>query len=102
MGRLTNIGPLIGGLAPKVKLAPKIADTFYQSKAWRGLASRIKRERGRRCARCGSTYRVIADHIVERRDGGAELDPSNIELLCFTHHQRKTADARKRRARTAT
>jgi 5-methylcytosine-specific restriction endonuclease McrA len=45
---------------------------------------------------------VIADHIVERKDGGADLDPNNIELLCHAHHQKKTALARARRARGQT
>ena len=101
MGKLRAAAPRIGLMTPTVKMAPKVAETFYQSPAWRQLVARIKRERGYRCQRpgCGSTERVIADHIVERKDGGAELDPRNIELLCFAHHEAKTAAARKARAR---
>lgn len=99
MGKLTNarLGPR--ATAPLLRLPPKVAESFYSSKEWRQLVARIKRERGKWCQRCGSTHRVIGDHIVERRDGGADLDASNIELLCFGCHQRKTAAARARRAR---
>lgn len=102
MGKLSNLRSRVRGLEGRLKPPPKIAEAFYQSKEWRSLVARIKRERGNWCQRCGSTNRVIADHIVERKDGGADLDPANIELLCFAHHQRKTADARKRRARGQT
>jgi 5-methylcytosine-specific restriction protein A len=88
-----------GRLAPQVSAMPKVAESFYQSPEWRKLVAAIKRERGNWCERCGSNNRVIADHIKERRDGGADLDPSNIELLCQAHHAAKTAAARARRAR---
>ena len=98
MARLTCIGPRVGALAPRVKLAPKVADRFYESKAWRGLAARAKKLAGWACVRCGSGVRLIADHIVERKDGGAELDPANVEVLCHACHQAKTAKARAKRA----
>jgi 5-methylcytosine-specific restriction endonuclease McrA len=92
----------------KLQAAPKVAEGFYTSREWRQLAARVKRQRGGRCefmievqgikVRCGSADRVIADHIVERKDGGAELDEANIELLCSTHHNMKTAKAKARRA----
>lgn len=77
---------------------PKVAASFYTSTDWRKLAAAIKRERGNKCELCGSRDRVIADHIVELKDGGAPLDRSNIQLLCHEHHQQKTAKARKARA----
>jgi 5-methylcytosine-specific restriction protein A len=99
MGRLTAMTGRLGALPAKVKAAPKMAEPFYQSREWRSLVASIKRERGAWCERCGSRDRVIADHIVERKDGGADLDPSNIELLCGKHHAAKTAAARARRAK---
>lgn len=101
MGKLRCAEPRVGGLKPRVGLAPKQAEPFYQSTAWRELVRSIRRKRGNRCQRpgCSSTDRIIADHIVERRDGGAELEERNIELLCFTHHEQKTAAARRTRAR---
>ncbi|WP_423804552.1 HNH endonuclease [Novosphingobium lindaniclasticum] len=41
----------------------------------------------------------MLDHKQERKDGGADLDPANLEWLCQPHHNRKTAEARARRAR---
>lgn len=98
MGRLKAVGSLISGQAPMLRQPPKVAESFYQSAEWRALVRSIKRQRGAWCERCGSGDRVIADHIVERKDGGADLDPSNIELLCHAHHARKTAEARAKRA----
>ena len=101
MGRLTNLKPALAGLPPRVKAAPKLVEAFYNSREWRSLAALMKREAGYRCQRpgCFSTERLIADHIVERKDGGANLDRSNIEVLCHAHHQAKTALARARRAK---
>jgi 5-methylcytosine-specific restriction protein A len=105
MGRLKALGARVGSMPAKVRAAPKTVEGFYSSAAWRGLVADIKLERGARCQRPGCTTptkRVIADHIVERKDGGADLDPSNIELLCFDHHQQKTAAARAARAQGRT
>jgi 5-methylcytosine-specific restriction enzyme A len=41
--------------------------------------------------------RIFGDHIIELKDGGAPLDPSNIMLLCPTCHARKTAKAAQER-----
>ncbi|WP_363755110.1 HNH endonuclease signature motif containing protein [Sphingobium sp. LSP13-1-1.1] len=105
MGKLKALGSRLGGMPAKVKAAPKVAEGFYSSPEWRGLVADIKRERGARCERPGCptpTHRIIADHVVERKDGGADLDASNVELLCFTHHQQKTAAARAARAQGRT
>lgn len=99
MGKLTNLTPALPTLPPRVKMPPKIADSLYTSPEWRRLVADIKRERGRFCERCGGTHRVLGDHIVEVKDGGAQFDRSNIELLCQACHNRKTAQQRARRAR---
>ena len=98
---LQNLKSRVAGLPPRVAPAPKVADRFYESREWRALAAQMKRKAGYVCARpgCGSSHRLIADHIVERKDGGADLDPLNIEVLCAEHHAQKTAAARSRRAR---
>lgn len=80
------------------RVPPKTADAFYVSKEWRGLMTTILKQRGRVCERCGRTgCRIFGDHIVELKDGGAKLDPSNVQLLCGSCHTAKTAEARARR-----
>jgi len=91
---------LYGRMPARVASPPKIADSFYHSREWKSLVAQVKAARGNWCERCGSRRRVIADHKIERRDGGADLDPANIELLCHAHHQAKTAAARAARARS--
>lgn len=100
MGKLRSLPPRLSGAAPKLKAAPKVAEGFYTSPEWRTLVADLRRVRGSFCERCGAGGRIIADHKVERKDGGADLDPANVELLCAkVCHPRKTAEARRRRAR---
>lgn len=54
-------------------------------------------EDGIRCTKAQPEHRMFADHIKERRDGGARLDPANGRCLCGQHHSRKTAAERARR-----
>jgi 5-methylcytosine-specific restriction endonuclease McrA len=98
MGSLKAMPNRLGSMPARVKAAPKTAEQFYTSPEWRRTIAQIKRQRGAFCERCGSGHRVIGDHKVERKDGGAELDPDNVELLCARHHNEKTAMARAARA----
>ncbi len=98
MGRLRQIPSRLKPVPPKVKPLPKVADSFYLSPEWRCLIRDIKAERGAFCVTCGSGKRIIGDHIVELKDGGARLDPRNVQLLCHVCHQRKTARERAKRA----
>lgn len=81
----------------------KKADPFYLSPAWREFMSLVIAKRGMRCEdpACetprGPWPRIVGDHIVEIRDGGAKLDEKNILLRCAPCHARKTARAKKRR-----
>jgi 5-methylcytosine-specific restriction endonuclease McrA len=95
---LKAVRPRLSAAPPRLAPAPKTADPFYLSIEWRRLVAAIKRQRGAWCQRCGSGERVLGDHIVERKDGGAELAANNIELLCQRCHQAKTAKARAERA----
>lgn len=92
---LPQAGRLIG--APV-----KTTDPFYLSVAWRELVSIVRRQRGYVCEACGQDMSLnrralIADHIHERKDGGPDLDPANVRLLCLPCHNRKTAEASKAR-----
>src|SRR5262249_45988520 len=79
---------------------PKEVDEFYRSSPWLELLARIIAKRGRRCEdpKCetpnGPWPRIIGDHVEERRDGGADLDETNVMLRCIVCHNRKTADVR--------
>lgn len=98
MGRLTSLPSRVAALPSRVRALPKVAEAFYLSPEWRKLVAAIKAERGSWCAKCGAGGRIIGDHIEERKDGGADLDPANVELLCMKCHARKTAAARAKRA----
>src|SRR3546814_17772343 len=101
MGKLKTLAPLVAGLAPRVKAAPKVAEQFYSSREWRSLVARIKRERRDRCERPGCTtptQRVIAHPLVARTDGGAELDEGTLATHSFTHSPHHTPEAHAERS----
>ena len=90
---------MVAAARPLVGPAVKTTDPFYLSPEWRRVIQAVKRQRGYVCQQCGKDCSVeprnlIGDHIVERKDGGADLDPLNIRLLCTACHNRKTAGAR--------
>lgn len=84
----------------RVKPPAKVAAPFYGSTEWKAIRERIVGERGAKCENpgCGRRGFVYLDHRVEIRDGGAPLDPANLQLLCSPCHGRKTAQARAERA----
>ncbi|PLX37005.1 MAG: hypothetical protein C0605_07740 [Hyphomicrobiales bacterium] len=95
---LKSVPSRLKSLSGRLKVPPKKADAFYQSKAWRRLAAIVKRERGNTCEQCGATnVRLIADHIIEIKDGGDRLSRRNIQVLCYPCHNRKTATAARQR-----
>lgn len=98
-GRLKMLQPMITVGDFRTAQAPeKITNAFYSSPEWRALIAQLIKERGRRCERCGRTNcRIFGDHKIEIQDGGALLDPNNVELLCGSHHTSKTNEERARR-----
>jgi 5-methylcytosine-specific restriction protein A len=89
-----------------VKVAPKTADPELLTKEHQAWASAVLRlagrrcqeiENGKRCTRAWPEHRMYADHIVERRDGGALYDVKNGMCRCASHHTRKTIAERARR-----
>ena len=103
---LKMIRPAMGTIRGTLKPPVKLADPFYQSSAWVAFASDIKRQRGWKCEDPDhkgdrgfkrNPQKLHADHIVERKDGGADFDPLNIALRCIYCHNRKTGLARKSR-----
>jgi 5-methylcytosine-specific restriction protein A len=99
MAKLRTLGhKLRPSSAFKLRPPEKVKRSEYYDERWVQLRARIVAERGSRCEVCGKVGRVLADHIIELSDGGALLDPSNIQLLCDVHHGEKTAQARADRA----
>lgn len=104
MGRLSSVTARLSAAPRRLCPPPKLADPFYLSPEWRRFASDMKRHRGNCCEDCGRSgkergVKLIADHVIERRDGGAEFDPMNIRIRCMPCHNAKTAKAKAERAR---
>jgi len=106
---MKRIAPLIGQ-APSgiVKAEPKTADAELQTpehRKWRQIVCSRANWRcqweladGSRCPKRAPEHRMIADHIIERQDGGALYDPANGACLCVEHNTIKGIQARKARA----
>lgn len=88
---------------------PKLADPYYSSAehiSWRdaviaragGRCEYVDPDTGLRCTKSRPRYRMFADHIVERRDGGDQTALPNGQCLCGAHHTLKTAQERAHRA----
>lgn len=105
MGKIRTLAPLVPrSTGFTVKPPPKRADAELlteQHRAWRLV---VCRRAGWRCewvengVRCGKSAangdRMVADHIVERADGGAHLDPANGQCLCIQHNTLKGSQSR--------
>jgi hypothetical protein len=108
--------PRVATLAPRIarldlRTAPpaaKRADAELltpEHRAWRAIVLARAghqcewiKDDGLRCQRSEATGdRMFADHIVERSDGGAPLDPANGQCLCGHHHKLKTDATRRAR-----
>lgn len=103
MGRLRLVAQRIPTLrTARAMPPPKTSDEFYQQPEWRSFSDRVKRERGNKCEDCGySGLRLVADHIIEVKDGGALLDRRNVKIRCSPCHNRKTAEMARLRAMNA-
>lgn len=104
MAKLKTMPSRLSASAPKLRLAPKEAEPFYRSAAWKNLVNdrKLDADYFAAKARAKPGERVILDHRIERKDGGADLDAANTEWLTFSEHQVKTAAARAKRARGLT
>ena len=87
----------------RVRAMPKVAESFYQSAEWRAYRKRHRdwtraRKGGVWCCTCGAGGRLILDHRVERRDGGADFPPfEEADWYCTGCHNRKTSEAKTQR-----
>lgn len=94
--RLRTLGPMVVPVDGRTTLPPpKERDAELGTPAHRAWSLEVRRRAGWKCEDCGATgVRLHADHVVERQDGGALLDPANGRALCTACHTRKTAAAR--------
>lgn len=89
----------------QVPRVAKATDAFYSTNLHREWRRQVKNRARGRCEWvlaggqvCGAReMKMYADHIVERKDGGAEHDLSNGQCLCASHHTLKTALEKKTR-----
>lgn len=111
MARLQTLPPRIGSLDTAIARTPKkVADAELLTPEHRAWRQAVMHRAGWRCEavengyRCTAAHpvRLFADHIAERKDGGAALDPDNGMALCGTHHARKTQATRAERFKRRT
>jgi hypothetical protein len=84
------------------KPSPKRADPELLTPEHRAWRAEVLRRAGYRCEwiedgrRCpvAAPKRLIADHVRERKDGGAPLDSLNGQCLCTRHNTLKGLRAR--------
>ena len=66
---------------------------FYRSGVWKQWRKTyIARTHDTDCSMCGNTTQgsdTILDHIVGIRQGGAQLDEQNIQILCRSCNSKK-------------
>ncbi|MFY9294007.1 MAG: HNH endonuclease signature motif containing protein [Methylorubrum rhodinum] len=104
MGRLATLRPRLAAVdMVRTKLPPKVADPELQTAEHRIWRAAVIANAGGRCQwpegceKAAPRHRMFADHIRERKDGGAHYDPANGQCLCGQHHSLKTARERARR-----
>ena len=73
----------------------KEASKFYHSREWRQARDRHLKKHPL-CVVCNRPADIV-DHKDEISDGGCKLCPENLQSMCQTHHNQKTADTTKRR-----
>lgn len=108
MPKIRMLTPRIGTLDTRTaRVPPKQADPYYltpQHRAWArdvidragGRCEAIDEATGERCTKAEPYHRMFADHVEERRDGGADLGQG--KCMCGSHHTEKTTAARAARA----
>jgi 5-methylcytosine-specific restriction protein A len=84
-----------GSISPtRAEVRPPASARGYD-RTWRRLRLMMLREHPL-CTRCGRAASLI-DHVMPIEDGGARLDPANLQALCRDCHARKTHEDMQRR-----
>jgi hypothetical protein len=103
--KLRTVGHKLGpSRRHRLTPSPKIADRELgtpEHREWRLIVCRRAgwrcewiKDDGTRCGRRAPDDRMIADHIIERTDGGPLHDPANGQCLCVQHNTMKGVAAR--------
>lgn len=110
MGKLKSLPSRIPLLdTRRLKPEPKRADAVLLTPEHRRFREVVLDRAGWRCERIeggqrciasrATGHRMIADHKVERADGGDPFDPANGQCLCTKHNTLKGVQARVARQR---
>ena len=77
---------------------PARDDSFYRTPEWKRLR-KLKLEADPLCVGCHAEHRSVlattVDHILPIALGGAPLDWGNLQSMCTSHHNAKTARERR-------
>jgi len=71
------------------------ASKFYHSREWKRVRG-LQLSKHPLCVECKRPATIV-DHIIEIEDGGAKLSLSNLQSMCLTHHNMKTAEQKAQR-----
>ena len=70
----------------------KESAAIYNSTRWRKVRTHILKRDGGICQMCGRSEKsMIVDHIKEIKDGGEPYSYDNLQTLCKSCHNIKTA-----------
>mgnify|MGYP001589048218 CR=1 FL=1 len=70
-------------LWPSRKASDNHLYAFYDTWDWRTLRYEVLLERGRKCECCGSTEKIVVDHIKPlRHNWHLRLEKTNLQVLC--------------------
>lgn len=58
----------------------------HQTQAWKRLRRRVLDRDGWRCTVCGKAGRLECHHVRPVVEGGAEMDPGNLSVVCRACH----------------
>ena len=76
----------------------KESAAIYNSTRWRKVRTHILKRDGGICQMCGRSEKsMIVDHIKEIKDGGEPYSYDNLQTLCKSCHNIKTAKEKQRR-----